>query len=103
MYNFPYQRVLPSGVLRYNPEKCWNGLTVIPAVGGTTTARGAALYDMNGNRVHKWEGLFGCFDNKLLPGGQILGTTGYMPGYWLDSLDLTQMDWDGKVVWRFNK
>jgi hypothetical protein len=38
---------------------------------------------MNGNTVRRWEGLFGCFDNKLLPGGDILGATGFMPGYWL--------------------
>ncbi len=96
-----YNRISVTGVVRYNPEKCWNGLTIIPSINDTDTARGAALYDMNGNVAHKWEGMFGAFDNKLLPGGHILGTTGFMPGYWLDCLDLAQMDWDGNVVWRF--
>lgn len=96
-------RVFPTGVLRYNPEKCWNGLTVISSLPPASTARGAALYDMNGNTVRRWEGLFGCFDNKLLPGGDILGATGFMPGYWLDALNLVQQDWDGNTVWSFNK
>lgn len=97
-----YHRVYPTGVVRYNPEKCWNGLTVVPSIFGSCTARGAALYDMNGRTVQRWEGLFGCFDNKILPGGDILGTTRYMPGYWLDCVDIVQMGWDGSVKWRFN-
>ena len=97
-----YKRVTPTGVIRYNPEKCWNGLTVIPVLPGRSTAKGAVLYDMNGNIVQKWEGLYGAFDNKMLPGGSILGTTGIAKGYWLDCLDLTQLSWDGKVEWQFN-
>lgn len=96
-------RVFPTGVVRYQPEKCWNGLTLIPAVPSLSTARGAALFDMNGNLVHTWEGLFGAFDNKLLPGGDVLGTSGYMKGYWLDCLDLEQRNWTGDTVWRFNR
>ena len=96
-----YTRVFPTGVVRYNPDICWNGLTIIPAIGGHSTARGAVLYDMNGNIVKRWEGLFGAFDNKMLPGGSILGTTGYAKGYWLDCVDLVQMNWDGEIEWRF--
>ena len=96
-----YTRVFPTGVVRYDPEKCWNGLTIIPAIEGHSTARGAVLYDMNGNIVNRWEGLYGAFDNKMLPGGAILGTTGYAKGYWLDCVDLVQMDWDGEIQWRF--
>lgn len=98
-----YSRVQVTGVVRYVPEKCWNGLTLIPALPNLSTAKGAALYDMNGRLVHTWEGLYGAFDNKLLPGGDILGTTGFMPGYWLDALDLVQKDWNGNTLWRFNK
>lgn len=96
-------RVFPTGVVRYYPEKCWNGLTLIPAVDSLSTSRGAALFDMNGNLVHTWEGVFGAFDNKLLPNGNILGTSGYMKGYWLDCLDIVQKDWNGNTVWSFNK
>ena len=47
-----YKRVTPTGVIRYNPDKCWNGLTIIPKLPNQSTAKGAALYDMNGNIVH---------------------------------------------------
>ena len=97
-----YSRVQVTGVVRYVPEKCWNGLTLIPALPHLSASKGAALYDMNGRIVQTWEGLYGAFDNKLLPGGNILGTTGFMPGYWLDALDLVQKDWNGNMLWRFN-
>lgn len=96
------KRVTPTGVIRYNPDKCWNGLTIIPKLPNQSTAKGAALYDMNGNIVQKWEGLYGAFDNKMLPGGSILGTTGYAKGFWLNCLDLVQLSWDGEVEWKFN-
>ena len=95
-------RVFPTGVVRYIPEKCWNGFTLIPSVDSLSTARGAALFDMNGNLVHTWEGVYGAFDNKLLPNGDILGTSGYMKGYWLDCVDIVQKDWNGNTVWSFN-
>ncbi len=98
-----YWRVGVSGVVRYDPERCFNGYTLIPSHPGASSARGAALYDMNGRLAHKWPGMMGCFDNKLLPGGDILGTTGFMPAYWLDGLNLTQMDWDGNVLWSYAK
>ncbi len=98
-----YSRVFITGVVRYNPDKCWNGLTIIPGIQGTDSAQGAALYDMNGNVVHRWKGLYGAFDNKILPGGHVMGASGFMPGYWLDCLDLIQQDWDGNTVWRFDK
>ena len=60
------------------------------------------MYDMNGNLVHRWEGLYGAFDNKMLPGGSILGTTGIAKGFWLDCLNLTQLNWDGEVEWQFS-
>ena len=91
-------RVFPTGVVRYIPEKCWNGFTLIPSVDSLSTARGAALFDMNGNLVHTWEGVYGAFDNKLLPNGDILGTSGYMKGYWLDCVDIVQKDWNGNLL-----
>ena len=97
-----YERIKPTGVVRYDPEKCWNGLTIVPATQDVSHARGAVLYDMNGRIVNRWEGLYGAFDNKMLPGGSILGTTGYAKGFWLDCLDLTQLDWEGNVEWQFS-
>ncbi len=98
-----YTRVHPTGTVRYNPDKCWNGLTIIPALYGYGRAKGAILYDMNGEVVKAWPGLYGGFDNKMLPGGQILGATCFVGGYWLDGQILAQLDWDGKQVWAHDK
>jgi hypothetical protein len=59
---------------------------------------------MNGNIVNQWKGLDG-FPNKMLPGGYIMGNTAVRnPKYgFQDMVDLVQVDWDGDIVWRFNK
>ncbi len=91
--------VFPMGVTRYNPKKAWNGYTLMPVNG-----IGAVLIDMNGNVVKTWSDLQG-FPNKLLPGGRVFGSLGRREnqyGY-QDMSDLTQVDWDGKVEWTFNR
>jgi len=90
--------VYPTGTTIYDPEKSWNGYTIYSARG-----TGAALIDMNGNVVHLWEGLQG-FPNKLLPGGYVMGSLGVRdPKFgFLDQIDVVQVDWDGKVVWKFD-
>ncbi|MFO8090880.1 MAG: arylsulfotransferase family protein [Desulfatiglandaceae bacterium] len=100
-----YSRVYPTGVVRYDPEKSWGGLTIVPSTFGfgNCVAKGAALYDMNGNTVQRWEGLYGIFDNKMLPGGDIIGCSKFAKGYWLDGVNVIQKDWDGNDVWVFNR
>ncbi len=65
---------------------------------------GAVLIDMNGNVVKVWKNLQG-FPNKLLPGGYVMGSLGLRePKFaYQDQTDVVQVDWDGKVVWKFNK
>ena len=94
-----YPSVYPTGTTIYEPEKCWNGYTVFPAKDA-----GAALIDMNGNTVKLWKGLEG-FPAKLLPGGYVMGSTGARnPKYgYQDLLDLVQVDWEGNIVWKFDK
>ncbi|MFC1902215.1 aryl-sulfate sulfotransferase [Chloroflexota bacterium] len=96
--------VYPTGVTVYDPEKCWNGYTVFQASQFESTQVGAVLVDMNGNVVNQWQGLDG-FPNKMLPGGYIMGSTGMRnPKYgFQDMVDLLQVDWDGKIFWKFNK
>ena len=53
----------PTGVTIYDPEKAYNGYTVLHA-----PKLGTVLIDMNGNVVRVWKDLHG-FPNKLLPGG----------------------------------
>ncbi|MDP6179053.1 MAG: aryl-sulfate sulfotransferase [Desulfatiglandales bacterium] len=94
-----YPSVYPTGTTIYDPEKCWNGYTLFPAKNV-----GAALIDMNGRVVQMWKGLHG-FPNKLLPGGYVMGSTGERnPKYgYQDQIDIVQVDWDGNIVWKFNK
>src|SRR6516165_9092693 len=90
--------VYPTGVTVYDPSKAWNGYTIFPAAD-----LGALLIDMNGSEVQLWRGLRG-FPNKLLPNGQVFGSTGLRdPAHgFQDQTDLVQVDWDGNIVWRFS-
>ena len=91
--------VHPTGVTIYKPEKCFNGYTVFPA-----PEHGVVLMDMNGGVVNFWDKLQ-AFPAKLLPGGQVFGSLGQRNvdyGY-QDQTDLVQVDWDGNVVWKFDK
>ncbi|MBA9085870.1 hypothetical protein FHR92_002337 [Fontibacillus solani] len=91
--------IYPTGATVYNPDKAWSGYTIYQAAD-----LGALLIDMNGKEVHLWKGLRG-FPNKILPGGYVLGSTAERdPKYsFQDEVDLVQVDWDGNIVWRFNK
>jgi hypothetical protein len=89
--------IYPTGVTLYDPAKAWNGYTIFPAAD-----LGALLIDMNGKEVQLWKGLQG-FPNKLLPNGQVFGSTGLRaPDHsFQDQTDLVQVDWEGNIVWRF--
>lgn len=89
----------PTGTIIYKPEKCFNGYTLFPA-----WEHGATLIDMNGGVVNHWRNLMGV-PNKLLPGGQVFGSRGERNSIygWQDFKDLVQVDWDGNIVWEFNK
>ena len=91
--------VYPTGVTIFNPEKAWNGYTILPA-----PDKGALLIGMNGHEIRLWENVQG-FPNKMFPGGMLMGSRGTRhPKYGLqDQLDLIQVDWSGNVVWEFNK
>lgn len=96
--------VYPTGTTIYDPEKCWNGYTLFQAELHHNNGHGAVLIDMNGNVVNRWKGLDG-FPNKMLPGGHIMGSTAvrnFKYGY-QDMVDLVEADWEGGIVWKFNK
>lgn len=92
-----YPSIHPTGTLIYDKERAYNGYTIFPTPGG------ALLIDMNGREVNRWAGL-GGFPNKLLPGGQVFGTSGARGGAaaYQDQLDLLQVDWDGNIVWKWD-
>ncbi|MEC2074795.1 aryl-sulfate sulfotransferase [Metabacillus fastidiosus] len=89
----------PTGATIYSPEKAWSGYTIFQA-----PDLGALLIDMNGKEVHLWKGLRG-FPNKIFPGGYVLGHTfNRDPEYgFQDEGDLVQVDFEGNVVWKFDK
>ncbi len=96
--------VYPTGTTIYDPEKCWNGYTIFQATLHQTRGVGVVLIDMNGNAVNQWKGFDG-FPNKMLPGGYIMGGTGvrnFKYGF-QDMFDLVQVDWNGSIVWKFEK
>ena len=94
-----YPSIYPTGTTIFDPDKCWNGYTLYQAreVGGL-------LIDMNGAEVQLWKGVHG-FPNKLLPGGFLMGSLGDRNvAYGMqDYIDVIQVDWDGNIVWKFNK
>lgn len=94
-----YPSVYPTGVTVYDAKKAWGGYTLFQAA-----QLGALLIDMSGREVQLWKDLQG-FPNKLLPGGQLLSSTGQRnPAHGLqDQLDLIQVDWDGEIRWRFSE
>ncbi|MBN2239171.1 MAG: aryl-sulfate sulfotransferase [Dehalococcoidales bacterium] len=94
----------PTGTTVYDPEKAWNGYTVFQAHMFENKSSFAVLIDMNGNVVNQWKGLDGI-PNKMLPGGYVMGNTGSRDSKYgsQDQLDLVQVDWEGNIVWQFNK
>ncbi len=93
--------IFPTGTTIYNPEKCWNGYTVLQCM-----QFGAALVDMNGNLVRRWKNLQGLPSaNKIFPGGYIMGTTGQRnPKFgFQDNINLVQLDWEDNIVWSFDE
>ncbi len=94
-----YPTVYPTGTTVYDSTKCFNGFTLFQA-----KEHGALLIDMNGGEVKLWRGLHG-FPNKLLKNGHVFGHTGERSTMFgmQDYRDLIQVDWDGNIVWKFNK
>ncbi len=91
--------IYPTGVTVYDPEKCWNGLTIFQA-----QEVGAVLMDMNGREHNVWKGVLGM-PNKIFPGGYLMSSRGRRDGKFSvqDGVDVVQIDWEGKVVWKFDQ
>ena len=97
---FAFPSVYPTGTTIYRPDKAWNGYTIHP------NPQGAILIDMNGNIVKQWKGLAGgaaSGPDRILPGGFVIGGRGARGDPHLEVRELVQLDWDGKVVWRFDR
>ena len=91
------QTVYPTGTTIYDPERSWNGFTVLSPLG----TQAVLVIDMNGTVVKRWEG----FNNsaggpaRVLPGGLVMAASGARPPH-QESLELVRRDFDGKDLWR---
>jgi len=93
------QTVYPTGTTIYDPERSWNGFTVLSPLG----TQAVLVVDMNGNVVKRWDG----FNNsaggpaRVFPGGIVMSANGARPPH-QESLELVRKDFAGAVLWRFS-
>ncbi len=90
--------VFPTGTTLYQPDKTWNGYTLLDAADGN----GAALIDMNGNILRRWPELTGMGPFRMYPGGYVMGGSEFRSPY-QESIALVEYDWAGDEVWRFDR
>jgi len=105
--------IYPTGTTIYDPAKAYNSFILFS--GGDNTAR---LIDLNGNVVHQWKdaAAHSTFINPaLLDGkrGHVFVTLSTVEGRGTDLIpgrnagkvaeSIGELDWDGKVVWKFGE
>lgn len=92
--------VYPTGTTVYDPAQSYSGYTVLSPLG----EQAAVVIDMNGNVVKQWDGFVNSAGGpvRVLPGGQVVGAVGSNPPK-QESLGLEQRDFDGRVVWSFDR
>jgi hypothetical protein len=94
------QTVYPTGTTIYDPDRAWNGYTVLSPL--ATAA--VLVIDMNGTVVKRWEGYNNSAGGpaRVLPGGVVIAASGARPPH-QESLELVQRDFEGKALWQFSK
>jgi outer membrane protein assembly factor BamB len=92
--------VYPTGTTIFDPARAWSGYTVLSPLG----TQAAIVIDMNGNVVKSWDGYSHSAGGpaRVLPGGGIVAAAGARPPH-QESLELVQRDFEGNVVWRFDR
>lgn len=94
------QSVYPTGTTVYDPARAWSGFTVLSPLG----TQAAIVVDMNGTVVKRWDGYNNSAGGpaRVLPGGDVIAASGARPGR-QESFELVQRDFDGNVIWRFDR
>jgi hypothetical protein len=94
------QSVYPTGTTVYDPKLAWNGFTVLSPLG----TQAAIVIDMNGKVVKQWDGFVNSAGGpaRIFPGGIVMAANGANPPR-QESLELVQKDFDGRVLWRFDR
>jgi hypothetical protein len=94
------QSVYPTGATIYDPDRAWNGFTVLSPL----HMQAVLVIDMNGNVVKRWDD----FNNsaggpaRVLPGGVVISASGARPPH-LEAIELVRRDFAGNVLWRFSQ
>ncbi len=84
--------VYPIGTTIYNPEKCYNGYTIMCFPAGHKAVK---LIDMNGNVVNEWNVL--AIRARLLENGNLLTVTRRK----MKKNLIQEYDWDHRLVWEY--
>ena len=94
------QTVYPTGTTIYDPARAWSGYTVLSPL----NTRAVIVIDMNGNVVKQWDGFVNSAGGpaRVFPGGFVMAANGANPPR-QESLELVARDFDGKVLWRFDR
>ena len=100
--SYAYEALVgPTGVLHYNPQKTYDGYTLL----APNSCKKTYLIDMEGNVVHTWKSRYnpGLYA-ELLPNGNLL--RGARPPYKYCGISgvgglVQEIDWNGKVVWEY--
>jgi len=91
-----------TGVTIYEPDRCWNGYTLLSSQSGHQSEPNGPIYeailvDMEGNLVNEWA--FTSGPMKMLPSGYITGGTRLKE---VGNV-LTLMDWDRNILWQVDR
>jgi hypothetical protein len=92
--------VYPTGTTLYQPDKTWNGYTVLSIL----NMPAVVVIDMNGKVVKRWEGFNVSSGGpaRVLPNGVVIAPTGANPPR-QEALALVQQDFAGNELWRYDR
>ena len=92
--------VYPTGTTIYDPDKAWNGFTVL----STLDTPAVLVIDMNGRVVKRWDGFNVSAGGpaRVLPRGVLIAPTGAFPGH-QEATALVATGFDGRELWRFDR
>ena len=94
------QTVYPTSTTLYDPTRTWSGFTVLSPL----NTQAAIVIDMNGTVVKRWDGFVNSAGGpvRVFPGGSVMAANGTNPPR-QESLELIARDFDGTVLWRFDR
>ena len=94
------QSVYPTGTTIFDPDRAWSGYTVLSPL----RTQAVIVIDMNGNVVKRWDGYVNSAGGpaRIFPDGIVMAANGARPPH-QESLELVQRDFEGNLIWRFDR